>query len=149
MLTTPRPSKYVVACYQQKGLKDELIMTMNIAGSFAHAGKKTCLISANPKNPTVDMQKKRRAAKKHHLRMLELRKNSNTSSWIKSGIDVEAKEEDNEDVSTLKPNELMWPQDKLPDMSTLKFDDEDKNLTMSSPTLASFLSESMKGMLTC
>ena len=78
-----RPSRHVAACYQQKGLKDELIVTTNIAVTFAHAGKKTCLISANPKNPTVDMQKKRIAAREHNLKMRQLRQTNNTSSWVK------------------------------------------------------------------
>ena len=140
-----RPSRYVVACYQQKGLKDELIVTTNIAASFAHAGKKTCLISANPKNPTVDMQKKRIAAREHHLKMQQLRRTKNTTSWLKSGIDVE--EEDLTKTITTTTSDSMWPQDTIPDMSTLKFDLKrtESSEKASPPTLASYLSASMKG----
>ena len=139
-----RPSRYVVACYQQKGLKDELIVTTNIAASFAHAGKKICLISANPKNPTVDMQRKRIAAREHNLKMRQLRQTNNTSSWVKSGIDVE---EEATTTTTTSDSKTMWPQDIIPDMSTLKFDLKrtESSEKASPPTLASYLSASMKG----
>ena len=44
---------------------------------------------------------------------------SNTTSWLKSGIDVEKK--DTTTTTTSDPKNV-WPQDKIPDMSILKFD---------------------------
>ena len=71
---------------------------------------------------------------------------SNTTSWLKSGIDVEKKDTTTTTTTTTSDPKNLWPQDKMPDMSILKFDPKknDRSEKASTPTLASYLAASMR-----
>eukprot|EP00939_MAST-03C_sp_MAST-3C-sp1_P002071 g2071.t1 len=164
-VTSVSSPPYSVACYQQKGIKDAVIMNLNIAAAFAKSGLRTLFISANPKNPTVDVQNKRFLAREHHK---EKCREDNAAAKLRREQQQELQEEEDEaydganattaaaasrvektgnvrDNIGLRNKKLsVWTQDVIPEYQLYREKAGRPETTPAPPTLASYLARSLR-----